>query len=437
MKRFQLTSAFQSFFSTKALLLTVIVIISLAYFSGLLAVPFHPDETTHIFMSADLEELIYHPDNLVWHSGQSLDLKTHYRLVDPPLNRYLIGIIRKILNVHTLEVDWDWSLSWDMNVNRGAMPSTSQLLAGRLVSAVFFPFSLVLVFLLGRKIHSQAAGWAALLIFASSSLILLHTRRAMAESSLIFFTLLSLWFILRYTDRPWLSAIPLALAFNAKYSAVPLLLVGILNIAWRSKSTRFTEVLEDLGFFLFIFGSITFALNPFLWGNPVQAFLAAIDQRTWLVSTMESGLQTIYPDLGSAGGLSQLLINFINLFFAKPAIQDIGNYTNELQMASQIYFSNPLHLLWSGLVFGSILLFLTILGLFLSIRQSIKDQINLRANLLFIIAGISEFLGITILLSLPFQRYILPLIPFVCLWSGISISQIFHVIRQLTHKKAA
>jgi len=230
MKRIQLTPAFQRLLSANFLLPAVIAILCLAFISGLITVPFHPDEATNIYMSSDFTELSEDPAGLIWRSGQPFDLKTHYRLVDPPLTRYLIGFVRTILNVQPLKSDWDWSISWELNAAMGALPSTSQLLAGRLVSAIVFPFSLLLVFLLGRQIHSQQAGWAALFFFATSSLVLLHTRRAMAEPALVFFCLLSLWIIIRHPNHPWLSAIPLTLAFNAKYSAAPLILVGVINI---------------------------------------------------------------------------------------------------------------------------------------------------------------------------------------------------------------
>jgi 4-amino-4-deoxy-L-arabinose transferase-like glycosyltransferase len=436
MKRIQLTPAFQRLLSVNFLLTAVIVILSLAFFSGLMAVPFHPDESTNIYMSSDLNQLFNNPNGLIWHSNQSIDLQTHYRLVDPPLTRYLIGIVRSILNVQPLKVDWNWSMSWQQNAAIGSLPSTSQLLAGRMVSAIFFPFSLLLVFLLGRQIHSSPAGWAALLFFASSSLVLLHTRRAMAEPALVFFCLLSLWVIIRYPDHPWVSAIPLALAFNAKYSAAPFVLVGVVNIIWRTKPLRIREMMEDLGFFFLIFVGITFALNPFLWGDPIQAFLAAIGERQSLVTSQTAALAAIRPDLVSSSWWNHLQMDIVQLFFAPLSIQDIGNYTVDLQQASQIYLANPLHQLWRGLLPGSLFLFCSLIGLYLSVQGTFKHSQTLRANVLILMAALAEIAGLSLLITLPFQRYVLPLVPFVCLWSGISIAFFLSRIDQIKQKKA-
>ena len=318
----------------------------------------------------------------------------------------------------------------------GALPSTSQLLAGRLVSAIVFPFSLLLVFLLGRQIHSQQAGWAALFFFATSSLVLLHTRRAMAEPALVFFCLLSLWIIIRHPNHPWLSAIPLALAFNAKYSAAPLILVGVINIIWRAKPIRIPEMIEDLGLFFLIFAGITFALNPFLWGDPIQALQVAIGERQSLLVNQTATLAAIRPDLVSSSWWHHLQFDLVQLFFAPLAIQDIGNYTIELQQTTQNYLVNPLHQLWRGLLAGSLLLFFSLIGLFLSLRGIVKYPHTLRANVLILIAALAEIAGLSILITLPFQRYILPLVPFVCLWSGITIAQFLNQIIQLIHKKA-
>ena len=57
MKRIQLTPAFQRLLSANFLLPAVIAILCLAFFSGLIAVPFHPDEATNIYMSSDFTEL--------------------------------------------------------------------------------------------------------------------------------------------------------------------------------------------------------------------------------------------------------------------------------------------------------------------------------------------------------------------------------------------
>ena len=436
MKRIQLTPAYQQLLSVNFILTAVIVFLSLAFFSGLMAVPFHPDEATNIYMSSDLNQLINNPNGLIWRSNQSIDLQTHYRLVDPPLTRYLIGIVRSFLKVQPLKADWDWSMSWQQNSTLGSLPSPSQLLAGRMVAAIFFPFSLLLVFLLGRQIQSPSAGWAALLFFASSSLVLLHTRRAMSEPALVFFCLLSLWVIIRYPDHPWVSAFPIALAFNAKYSAAPFVLVGVVNIIWRTKPMRIREMLEDLGFFILIFTGLTFALNPFLWGDPIQAFLAAIGERQSLVASQTATLAIIRPDLVSSSWWNHLQMDIVQLFFAPLAIQDIGNYTVELQQITQNYLANPLHQFWGGLLAGSFVLFFSLLGLLLSIRGVVRHPQTLRANGLILIAALSELAGLSILITLPYQRYILPLVPFVCLWSGITISFFLSWINQILHKKA-
>jgi 4-amino-4-deoxy-L-arabinose transferase-like glycosyltransferase len=437
MKRIQLTSAFQPVFASSFWLFAIIALLSMAYFSGLLSVPFHPDEATHIFMSSDFEDYFNSSAGLIWQPDQPVDLHTHYRLVDPPLNRYLIGFFYWMMDLDPLKADWDWSFSWQENDFRGALPSATQLLAARLISVLFFPFSLLLMFSLGRALHSQTAGWIAMLLFAGNSLILLHTRRAMSESSLIFFILLSLWAIIRETKHPWIIAIPLALAFNAKYSAIPLLLVGVLSLFWSPSPTRLRDKLEDLGLTLLIFGLITFLLNPFLWANPLQALTAALAERQSLVANMEAGLLHIFPGQVSTGIIEQLQTNFINLFFFKPAVQDVGNYTLNLQQASQVYFSNPLHRLGVGLVYGSFAIFLSLLGFVLSLIKIFRDPFRRKPNLFIIISAFLELIGISLLLSLPFQRYILPLIPFLCLWCSISVTWLLHPLWSRINKKAA
>ena len=122
--------------------LLAITLLSILYWSGLQAVPFHPDESTNIFMSGDLSFALKNPGSLFWQPERPIDLRMHYRLLDPPTSRYLVGIGRSLSGFSALPADWDWSKTWQQNRAAGALPDEGLLTASRRAAALFFPFSL-------------------------------------------------------------------------------------------------------------------------------------------------------------------------------------------------------------------------------------------------------------------------------------------------------
>ena len=81
--------------SPRILLLAVfILIVSLVYLAGVSSVPFHPDESTYIYMSSDFETFFRQPSEVFWQPEKSDELRQHYRLLDPPVLRTWIGFVR-------------------------------------------------------------------------------------------------------------------------------------------------------------------------------------------------------------------------------------------------------------------------------------------------------------------------------------------------------
>jgi 4-amino-4-deoxy-L-arabinose transferase-like glycosyltransferase len=410
----------------------ITAIISLAswfYFHNLDIVPFHPDEATQIFMSTDVDQFIDNPMSLAWRPVDSPDPRLRYRLIDAPLTRTVIGVARKIAGYPSLPQDWNWSENWQFNQASGAMPSNSLLRLARLSVAVFFPFTLLFLYCAVRETFNSLTAFVAILLFASHALILLHTRRAMAESLLVFNVCLSLFSLVKFTKKPWLSAFPIALAINAKQSALPLILVGLLAILTYSALNK--KGVKAIAIEILYYGAIIFSiyllLNPVLWRFPLQAF-----QESWMIRS-ELTRQQVYT-LQSVDGqkvllsISQKLAGLIgNLFVTSPAIEDVGNYTNELRGASQVYFTTFIHNLFRGFAGGAVFLILTLMGFFQSVRnltnsspeKTKKVWIFLTASMLQLIANFS-------LSSLPFQRYVITLVPYTCAWCAVGVASLIN-----------
>lgn len=419
------------------LLSLFIGIISAFYFSDMPSVPFHPDEQTYLFMSGDFERFFTNPSQLFWDPNQPMDLRQKYRLRDAPLARWLIGIGRQLTRLPAPQVDWDWSKSWEENRSNGALPSSHLLLVGRWSVAFLFPASLWLMFQIARSMGGNLSGWIAFALLASHALVLLHTRRAMAESGLLFSVLFTLWAIQRFAERPSWLAIPAALAFNAKQSAAPLAVVcfGILLIApTENHRTLQKRLLQGVAYGV-LFALVTLALNPFLWSHPVRAAIAAWQERTALVGEQTAAIRAVNPDLVWESYPQRAFGMIAHLYFTKPAIADVKNYVTETQTNEEAYFQNPFHALFRDLWGGTIWLFLSLFGLMLTLlRARCQPSPQRRYAILLILATLLQVVGQLIFIPIPFQRYVVPLIPFQCLWAAQGVEGLVQFARVVYRK---
>ncbi|MCX6027396.1 MAG: phospholipid carrier-dependent glycosyltransferase, partial [Chloroflexi bacterium] len=168
----------------------VVLVVALAVnLWNLASVPFHPDEATWIFMSRDLALMAREgPRAVCWQPGTAADPAALERARTAPLPRHILGLERLagILPAAAVPVDWDWTTTWAVNAERGAVPSAAVLLAARLPMALLTSLAALLVFLIARRIGGAGAGLAAAALFIFNALMLLHGRRAMSEAALVF-----------------------------------------------------------------------------------------------------------------------------------------------------------------------------------------------------------------------------------------------------------
>jgi len=418
-----------------ALILTAII--SAAYWYGIPAVPFHPDETTQIFMSGDIEIFMNNPANLVWREDKNEDPRQIYRMLDAPLTRDFIGIGRAVFDLPSTPVDWNWAVTWDRNNLAGALPSADLLKTGRFSVAWLFPFSLILTYLIGKKIAGPRMGLLALIFLSSNALVLLHTRRAMAESVLLFTTLLALWSMLTIQKKTWLAAIPVGFALAAKQSAVALILTGLIILVvqyWKKK----TKLLENVGIYLALILAITIIFNPFLWSQPVNAALASFNARQDLILRQVNEFRQ--ADTGQVlDTIPERSLGILaNLYFTPLKFNEVGNYSFQTLPAETAYLSNPLFSLLRNFTGGIILLFLTIIGFVLGCLKIRKFGLESQRELSILILTTFIF-ALTLILTIPlaFQRYIIPLVPLTTFLIAYPLDQLLGLIWGMKRKPAS
>lgn len=397
---------------------------SIIYFGNLPLIPFHPDESTQIFMSSDFQILMDEPDDIYWSKFPDQPLKQKYRALDAPLSRTMIGIGRTLFGLSGLENDWNWSVSWQANAANGALPEKRLLIYSRVFVAFVLPLSLVFLYEIGKMLANPSTGWLSAFLFITNPQILLHTRRAMAESMLLFFFIMSLYFLLKLRKPLWLLAVPISLAFNAKQSAMGLIACGIVVIFFRKRSDPRKLLLRDLLLFFLVLGVITVALNPFLWSNPIPAVRYAIDSRKDLVDAQTSTFGLYNTDVVLNNLPKKTVSLFAQIFFGPPQFYETGNYVPQLLPSIKLYQSH-----WSNNPFPhplfNILFFLfSAFGLARSAGSILKQENYAENHWVLLMAFIITFLTILFLIPLAFQRYYLPLIPFFCILSGYAISDL-------------
>ncbi|HEY9076946.1 MAG TPA: hypothetical protein VIO61_10450 [Anaerolineaceae bacterium] len=416
---------------SQGLAIFVLLIWAVYYLVGVENVPFHPDESTQIFMSHDFDRFalnsspILSPDPEIEYHRQLL------RMLDAPFTRYLIGFARWIGTMPATPVDWDWSKSWQENEAAGAIPSNKLLLLSRFSVAILCPFSIFLLYLSGEKIGGSGLGWLTLILAGMNSLIWLHTRRAMAEGSVFFFSALALYTIISIRKRAWFNALSVSLAVNSKQSVLGLVILGLLALIPNTSGglSRFRIFCINLFIYLGILAAVTYWLNPFIHENPLKAFGQAWNARNDLSRRQIEEISQIEPGWVVASPIEKLGGVLVQVFFAPPAISDVNNYDEELLYSKSQYLNVPLHSLGNGLFWGSIHLGLVLFGLIISLRKSfLVDGFNYR-----ILAGgaIIMLIFMAFLLPpVPYQRYGIVLLPFTTILAAVGIASFYQIWKE-------
>jgi len=407
------------FLKTDGPFVILLTLLSFYYFWGIKFVPFHPDESTYIYMSSDFDALFNDVSSLFWQADREDDARQNYRELDAPITRYLIGLGRTLSGHQALPVDWDWGKSWDENISAGAYPDSDLLSVSRLSIALFLPLTLTLMYSIGKHIQGRSLGLLSALLLGTNAVVLLHGRRAMTEGPLLLGVTLAAWSFLHARKNPWLVGFALAVAFNAKHLALALVPVGILAIIWSPK-TRYIKIGMNLLKFMSSFMFITVALNPLHWNHPMQSIAASIEARQELVDRQIEGLVRVAPERYLDTPAQRLLMMVANIFIG-PAEHSLVSNLVDTQEDVDTYIAMPGHNTFRGLVWGGVFIILTIVGLYVAMRSLQGQKTHERPEIaILLMAAFFQWAAI-MAVPLPWVRFSIPLLPFVCLFTGYGL----------------
>ncbi len=301
------------------------------------------------------------------------------------------------------------------------------LLVSRLAVSSLFLLALFAMYRTGVLLHNHLTGLLSIIFLGGNALVLLHTRRAMEEALLLPAICLSIWSFSAINRRPWLAGLAVLMAINVKLSALPLFLIGVAAIFLLDRHQKDvpTKRFLNLAIFSAVILAGTFILNPVAWSNPGLVIQTAISERSALVHSQLASLGMVDPDLVLDSPLKRLAGLITHSFFSYPALLDLGNYRDELSVAINSYNASFGTRILRGFTGGLVTLFLTLFGSLLMLVRVMKQKPFYGSFRFIVLTGFGIFVAaMTATVSLPFQRYVIPLLPFICLISAWGISQV-------------
>jgi 4-amino-4-deoxy-L-arabinose transferase-like glycosyltransferase len=420
------------------------------YFWGLTRVPFHPDESNWIYMSGDFD-LVARSGlaPLVWARHQPLTDDEFLRLINAPLPKYVIGAGRWLSDRgRDRNANWDWTASWEENERAGALPSTEALVAARRAVALAAVLSLLLLFWVGCEVVGFGAAAVGTLLLATHPLLMLHTRRAMAEGVAQLFSILAIYGIVRFVEvaeglrfRRWQPAALVAgagvgLAIAAKQNAavlmgVALTAAGLVALsADRAPWARLRAGLGVAGVLLVATVVTYFLLNPVLYQQPVRGARSMLSIRMALAANQARMTEAIAPGTVTPTVPSRLSAAWRELYWNPAAFSEWPNYDGRIAQAVASYENEPIGRVWNSRWTRWLFLLLSACGLASAVRAAIRDKPGRRSRGLQILLAwfVLETSFVTTFVSVDWQRYFLPLFPPVCLLAGLGLSQLWRTL---------
>ncbi len=382
--------------------------------AGVALTPIHADEFMQMAMARDVSYLMRGDLAQIRFTPPILpDTEQHLRLLNGPLNKYLIGAVWAIngRSADTLPGIFAWAMPLEWNQAQGNVPTTDALALARLPSALLTALSVAAIFGLGAYIGGRVMAYPAALLYTLHPVILLNGRRAMMEGGLLFCTLgligVALW--LGQPKTHWsvrnvaILGVCAGLTVAAKHSGLIVVISVFAALLWTRWRIDRGPILIGLGGAGLIALLVFFILNPAYWNDPVGAARATLEARTALLGMQARNDPTTYSD-----PFQRVTATLTQPFLMPPQYYEAPTWNGIIDDLIQQYEASPVSgWRWPGLV-GALLTALACLGGALLAFQALrKADPGARVLIAWLAAALIGGLAI----PLAWQRYYLPLFP--------------------------
>lgn len=392
---------------------------------GTSQVPPHADEYMHIATARDFFLLRDHgAAALAFTPPVEIDTLQYLRLLNGTLHKNLVGVLwaasgrtaEQLPNIYA----WAMPLSW--NIANGNVPSQDQLHLARWASAILTALGVVPMFMLGWHLRLRALAYPAALLYALHPVILLNGRRAMLEGSLIFFSLLSMYWLVALivaehsaTARGFMVRLPawarygvlgvlIGLTVASKHSGV-IVAGAVLSAALLTGIVRDSppRPLRPLLWIVFTsaIGVLTwFVLSPHFWNAPLAALRATLTARSELLALQASDTALAYRTFGE-----RLAAVVTQPFLSAPQYFEAPNWAGLLDDQIIAYQRSATNGWDWGALIGLLLTASAFFGALSLIAEARRRNLIAWAILLW--AGAATAASIAVPMN--WQRYYLPL----------------------------
>lgn len=400
--------------------IVVLIGLSLYIVSGAAIVPFHGDESTILFTTRDVSYLLNNQMEHIFYSptpediGPSAATEQELRLLNGTVARYVYGYFA--INLETgrplepINEQWDWGADFAYNVETGHMPTPLQLNRARLISSVFLVGAMLSLYGLTRLIGGPAAAMIAVVYFTFNPAVLINGRRAMMESSWLFFGLLGLWMAAWLCER--IRGVPPSrrgrrLPFMSVPFVTYLRLGGTLGLALASKHTALFYVAAIIGavtlaplwakrpiwlkhifgmpFMIAVMIGMFLLLNPAWWGDPVGRLNEVLRLRADLLAGQTA-------TFGGYADTSERLTGLIRqAFVVQPQYYEVANWKDFIADQITAYEASG----WQGVsIGGSMVGALVVIGLvMIGVITSVRALFTPKPPVIETILDPAEFLS--------------------------------------------
>jgi 4-amino-4-deoxy-L-arabinose transferase-like glycosyltransferase len=392
---------------------------------GTAQVPPHADEYMQIAAARDFFLLREQgAAALAFAPPVEVDTLQYLRLLNGTLHKNLVGMLwaasgrtqEELPNIYA----WAMPLSW--NIANGNVPSQDQLHLARWASATLTALGVVPMFMLGWHLRLRAVAYPAALLYALHPVILLNGRRAMLEGSLIFFSLLSMYWLVALivaehsaTARSFVVKLPalarygvlgilLGLTVASKHSGA-IVTAAVLGAAFvtgtvRDSPPRPLRALSWVAFTGIVSVLTWFALSPHFWNAPLGALRALLAARSELLALQASDSTLAYRSLGE-----RLVAILTQPFLSAPQYFEAPNWAGLLDDQIAAYQRSAANGWDWGAPIGLLLTASALFGALNMVAEAWRR--NLIAWAILAWAGAAVLASIAVPMN--WQRYYLPL----------------------------
>jgi 4-amino-4-deoxy-L-arabinose transferase-like glycosyltransferase len=401
--------------------------------------PFHPDESSWIFMSHDFDTALTDFGRLRWRRGAPMTGGVRLRLLDAPIPKYAIGLGRWIRGYRNVPTgDWDWTESWEDNISENALPAPRLLQTARLTAVALYALSIGVFVWLAIDAAGLLAAAIATLLLVLHPLEQLHLRRAMAESTLQLFSLLVILALVRFVkarpDQRRMAAIlvgvALGLAGASKQSAVALAVVAfcsavavsLIDVTSLRDRLRSAVLLTSL---MAVPAAVTFvAVNPVLYDQPLRGGYRMATSRQVLLSNQAKFTATVTADMVLSTISSRLRASYREVFWNPPSFSEFAEYDEKIAPDVNLYHQRWLTRVADLGMVRWLFLSASLLGFGVIAFEIARHRFGRRTLLMQLLLywTLAQVAFIAVFVPLDWQRYFVPLLPPVCLLAGSGVA---------------